>query len=269
VTGGSLADRATDSAAFRIAARTGYLATGILHLLLAYVIVRLVLRAGSAGVSADQSGALATIAGGIAGVPVLWVVCVAFVGLGLWRLAEIVTGTHPTDQRAGDRAGFERLKAAGLAVIYFALAFSAAQFALGAGRNSGEQNVGLSARLMQSDWGRGTLVAVGVAVVAIGGYHVYKGVAKTFLNDLDVSGSPVINVLGVTGYVTRGAAIGGAGVMLIVATVRSNPAQASGLDAAVGALSQTSGGKAALIIAAAGLVAYGFFSFASSRLARL
>lgn len=266
--GGGLADRATDSDAFRLAARTGYVATGVIHLLLAYIILRLALRAGSA-VSADQSGALATLAGGSAGAPVLWIVCVAFAGIGLWRLAEIVTGTHPTQQRADDRRGFERLKAAGLAVIYFALAFSAAQFAAGTGKSSGEQNVGLSARLMQSGLGRVALIVAGATIVVIGGYHIYKGVARTFLNDLTVSRAPLVNVLGVTGYVARGVAIGGAGAMVIVATVRSDPAKASGLDAAVGALSQTPFGKAALVVAAVGLIAYAFFSFASSRLARL
>lgn len=263
------ADRATGSGVFRNAARTGYLATGVLHFLLAYVIARLALRANSPGVSADPSGALATLAGGIGGAPILWTICVAFAGIGLWRLAETVIGTHPSHQRAGDRRGSERLKAAGLAVVFFVLAFSAAQFAMGSGSSGGEQTVGLSARLMQSGLGRGTLIAVGAVIVVIGAYHVYKGFARTFLDDLTISGTPVIVALGMTGYVVKGVAIGGAGAMVLVATVWSDPSKASGLDAVAGALSQTALGQVLLILAAIGLIAYGFFSFAASRLARL
>ena len=263
------ADRAAGSSTFRNAARAGYLATGVLHFLLAYVIVMLALRANSSRVSADPSGALATLAGGIGGAPILWTVCAAFAGIGLWRVVETVIGTHPSHQLAGDRSRSERLKAAGQAVVYFALAFSAAQFAMGTGTSSGPQNVGLSAELMQTLWGRGALIVVGAVLLVIGVYHVYKGFARTFLDDLAVSGTPAIVFLGMTGYVAKGFAIGGAGAMVLAATVWSEPAKASGLDAAVGALSHTALGQALLIVAATGLVAYGFFSFAASRLARL
>ena len=51
-------DRATDSAAFERLARAGHVVSGLLHLLIAYIIFRLAF--GSGG-SADQSGALGTL----------------------------------------------------------------------------------------------------------------------------------------------------------------------------------------------------------------
>ncbi|MCG5431527.1 DUF1206 domain-containing protein [Mycobacterium sp. MYCO198283] len=262
-------DRAAGNRAFRVAARAGYLATGVLHLLLAYIVVRLTISADRSLPSADQSGALATMAAGRGGAAMLWATCAAFAAIGLFRAAEIVTGTHPNDQRADDRRAFERLKAAGLAAVYFALAWSAAQFAMGGGTSAGAQNAGLSARLMQSGAGRIALIGLGALIVVIGGYHVYKGVARTFVHDLTVQGGPVVVPLGVTGYVARGIAIGGVGVLVILATLRSDPAQAAGLDVAVKLLGQTSWGKAFLVLAALGFVAYGAFSFASARLARM
>ncbi|PRC59442.1 hypothetical protein C6A85_23405, partial [Mycobacterium sp. ITM-2017-0098] len=79
-----------------------------------------------------------------------------------------------------------RLKALGLAMVYFALAFAAVQFALGVGRQGSQRAEGLGARLMQTGGGKAVLVAVGVAIAAVGGYFVYKGASRKFLRDLTV-----------------------------------------------------------------------------------
>ncbi len=89
-------DRATNSTAFENAARVGYSVSGVLHLLIAYIVVRLAF--GSGG-NADQSGALATLAAQPGGAVALWVTAVGLAALALWRLAESVVGSHPN--RAG------------------------------------------------------------------------------------------------------------------------------------------------------------------------
>jgi polyferredoxin len=63
--------------------------------------------------------------------------------------------------------------------------------------------------------------------------------------------------------------LGGAGILLIVATFTSDPAKASGLDGAVKTLGTAPFGKVLLILAAAGFAAFGFYSFARSRYCRL
>jgi hypothetical protein len=57
---------------------------------------------------------------------------------------------------------------------------------MGSGKSSSQQNAGLSAQLMQSGWGKVPLTLVGLAVIAVGGYHVYKGATKKFLKDLRI-----------------------------------------------------------------------------------
>jgi len=79
-----IADRATDSDAFEYAARAGFAVSGLLHLLIAYIILQIAF--GSGG-NADQSGALATLAGQTGGTVILWVAAVGLVALGLWRIA--------------------------------------------------------------------------------------------------------------------------------------------------------------------------------------
>ena len=135
----SALDKATDSTAFEFAARAGYTVSGCLHLLIAYIIVRLAF--GSAG-NADQSGALATLASATGGKIALWVAAVAFVAMALWRLAETIVGPHPGESGGEEISWFDRGKALSLVVVYLAFAFSAVQFARGAGGRAGSRTRG-------------------------------------------------------------------------------------------------------------------------------
>ncbi|TQK31557.1 DUF1206 domain-containing protein [Arthrobacter sp. SLBN-53] len=260
-------DRATDSDAFQYGARAGFAASGVLHLLLGYIILRLAL--GSGG-NADQSGALATLAGQTGGQVMLWIAALGLFALGLWHLAEAVVGSKPTERSGDDDSpAWKRAKSVGLAVANIAIAFSALRFATGGGKSSGQQNSGMSAQLMQSGWGRAVLIVIGLGVLGVGGYHVYKGVSKKFFKDLRVSGGTGMTAVGIAGYTAKGLVLAGAGILVIVATLQADPAKASGLDAAVKTLGQAPFGKFLLIIAAVGIAAYGAYSFVRSRYGRL
>jgi hypothetical protein len=84
-----MADRATDSDAFEYTARAGFAASGVLHLLVGYIIGRLAFTGG--GRNADQSGALASLGSQTGGAIMLWV---AAVGLAARTVAH---------RRSGDR----------------------------------------------------------------------------------------------------------------------------------------------------------------------
>jgi Domain of Unknown Function (DUF1206) len=262
-------NRATDSRAVQRFARAGYPVSGVLHLLVAYMIVRIAL--GSEG-EADQTGALSTLASEGGGALTLWVVAAGLLALGMWRLAETVLGLHPgEDPRAHSRHApiMNRLKAFGLALVYGAVAYTAIQFAVGASRKSSPQTAGLTARLMQSDGGKVILVLVGLAVAAIGAYYVHKGASKKFLNDLTCPVGRLITALGVCGHVAEGSVLFAAGLSIIAATFLSEPARATGLDGAVEAISDAELGGAVLIVAAAGFAAYGLYSFTLARYSRM
>jgi hypothetical protein len=261
-------DRATDSDAFEYAARAGYAASGVVHLLLAYIILRVAF--GSGG-NADQSGALSELGSQTGGAIMLWVAAVGLFALGLWHIAEAVVGGKPgeTSSQDEDRPAWKRGKALALAVANIAIAVSAARFAMGSGESSSKQNSGLSAQLMQSGWGKFLLVAVGIGVAAVGGYHVYKGVTKKFLKDLNTSGSTGINAVGITGYVAKGLVLAGAGLLVIVATFTSDPAKSSGIDAALKTLGSAPFGKVLLVLAALGIAAFGAYSFVRSKHGRM
>lgn len=263
------ADRATDSDAFEYTARAGFVVSGVLHLLVGYIVLQIAF--GSGG-NADQSGALGTLGAQTGGKLILWVAAIGLVALGLWRVAEAIVGSKPGEgsgTNRDDTPAWKRAKAAGLAIVNFAIAFSAARFAMGSGQQSSQQNSGMSAQLMQSGWGKTLLIAVGLGLIGVGGYHVYKGVVQKFFKDLRVSDGTWIKAVGISGYVAKGLALAGAGLLVIVATLQADPAKAAGLDAAVKTLGQAPFGKFLLILAGVGIAAFGVYNFVRGRYGRM
>jgi hypothetical protein len=252
----SAAVSAHDNVWFERVARAGFGASGLLHLLIAWIVLQLALGDGG---NADQSGALATLAAQPGGAAMLWVAAVVLAALGVWQLVETFVEQDLKD----------RIKAAAVGIVYLALAVSAAKFAMGSGQSSSSQNAGMSAKMMQSGWGIAVLVVVALVLIGVGGYHVYKGATKGFLDEITVSGSKAVTWAGIVGYVAKGLVLIGAGILVIIATITSDPSKASGVDAAVKALGHAPFGKVLLILAAIGLAAYGGYNFVKARYAKM
>jgi hypothetical protein len=248
----SAASTAQNNVWFERVARGGFAASGVLHLLIAWIVLMLAFGKGG---NADQSGALAALAAQPGGAVMLWIAAVGLAALGLWHVVEAITEHDLKD----------RVKAGAVAAVHFALAVSTAKFALGSGKSSGQQNAGMSATMMQSGWGKAVLIVVALGLIAVGGYHVYKGVTKRFLKDLNGASGTAVTAIGVAGYAAKGLVLAGAGVLVIVATLTADPAKASGVDAAVKTLGTAPYGKVLLVIAALGLAAYGAYNFVRSR----
>lgn len=66
----------------------------------------------------------------------------------------------------------DRVKSFALAVAYFAFAYSVLGFARGAGKSTGQQNSGMSVRLMQNGADTIALTADGVIIVAVGRFEL-------------------------------------------------------------------------------------------------
>jgi Domain of Unknown Function (DUF1206) len=264
----STATQLAQNSMFERFARAGYVVSGLLHLIIGCLAIRIALGVG--GGTADQSGALAALAAKPGGIVALWVAVVALAVMGLWRLAETALGrsTDPKSQGASAEV-LDRVKAFALAVVDFAFAYSTFGFARGAGKSTGAQNAGMSARLMQTGAGTIALIAGGLIIVAVGGYHVYKGASRTFLDDLKGNSSDLVRRLGVVGYIAKGLVIAGAGVLVIVAASRSQPNTATGLDGALKTLGAQPYGAALLIAAGAGIITYGLYSFAMARYTKM
>ncbi|MBO0678139.1 DUF1206 domain-containing protein [Mycolicibacterium sp. S2-37] len=249
----------------------GYAVSGTLHLIVAYLIVRIAL--GARGTHADPSGALETVAETRGGAAALWILVIALIPLTLWRLAEALVGLHPAEGHQphlnDDHRPGNRLKALGLLLIYCGIGYTAVRYALGTGSASRDESAGITARLIQQGWGRMALIVGGALVAVIGAYYAYKGASRRFRTDLTDPVGPVITTLGFVGYFAEGLVLGIAGLLVIVAVVDVDPSKATGIDAAVKALGATRPGLILLIFAAVGFAAYGLYSLTLTRFARM
>ncbi|WP_055403475.1 MULTISPECIES: DUF1206 domain-containing protein [unclassified Mycobacterium] len=248
---------------FERLARVGYVVNGVLHLIVGYLAIRV---ACGDGGTADQTGALATLAAKPGGPLALWIATAALLAMGLWRLVETVLGRSSDRKTEGASSdASSRAKALGLAAVYLAFAYSAFGFARGAGRPADQQNSSISARLMGTTAGTLALVAAGVIIVVVGCYHIHKGASRNFVDDLRGKSGDFVRRLGVAGYIGKGIVITLTGALVIVAACRSEPKKATGLDGALKTLGAQHFGAALLIAAGVGIITYGLYSFVMAR----
>ena len=246
--------RAGDHPALEMTARIGYAVNGVLHIIIG--VIALALAFGARGASADQSGALGSMAENPLGVVVLWIAVVAWLGLGIWQVTEAITGGGETS---------DRLKAVAKAILYLALSWTAFRFATGSGSSSKKQSTDLTASLMEKPAGQWLVGAVGLAIIGVGVYHVIKGWKKKFLGDLESHPGEWIVKAGRVGYIAKGIALAIVGGLFVLAAVRHKPSEATGLDGALRNLLGAPGGPVLLVIIALGLIAFGVYSFGRAR----
>jgi hypothetical protein len=259
---GRAARRAANSRWLERAARVGFVVSGLLHILIAYIALQVAWSRPSG--KADQSGALGLLAQHSWGEVVLWIGVVGFAALGLWQLTEALL---PRVGEVKEQLG-ERGKALAKGVVYLVLAVTTLSFARGSGTSSSKQSRDFTASLLSHTGGRALVVLVGLAILAVGAYHVYKGAKKKFCEDLVGNPGALVEHLGVAGYVSKGVALGIVGVLFCVAGLRQQPGKATGLDGALRTLREQPFGGVLLTLIALGLAAYGLYSFARARRAR-
>ena len=254
----SAAAKAADSKGFERAARMGYVASGLLHLLIG--VIALQIASGGSG-DADSSGAVAALAGQPGGLILLWICFLGCLTLALFQLSRIWL-------EGGGLKGKDLWKmrgsAAGQAIAYGAIGSTFGSFALGGGTDSGESSSSWSARLMAQPAGALLLGLVGLGIVVVGGYFVFKGASRRFRNDLRAvppgTWNRAVTVTGVLGFVAKGISLAILGVLVMVAAATADPERSSGLDGALHALREQPFGWLALGAVGAGLMCYGLYT---------
>jgi hypothetical protein len=248
--------------------RVGLVAYGVVHLLVAYLAVRL---ATGSGAKADKTGALQTIAEQPAGRLLLWVLTAGLVALTVWQLAEASWGHQY--RRPQRRRTLQRLVSLGEAAVAGVLAFSSFKVASGkAGKSKGEKTAFVDKVF---DWPAGELLVavVGLGIVAVAAYLVYRGMARRFVDDLDLAGAEphardAATRLGQVGWTALGVAYGIIGLLITYSAVTYDPAKATGMDTALKALAGQPYGTLLLLIVAAGLACFGIYCLFDARYRR-
>lgn len=260
-------ENAQDSKTVRTIARAGFVASGLIHLLIGTIALGVAL--GRPG-QADQSGALAQLASRPGGAFLLWGGFIACGVLGLYMATEAILGRKHLER--GERWK-KRLKAAGQALVFGALSATFGAFALGQPSDSSQKSRTLSAELMSSPGGTILLVAIGAALIIAGGTYAFVGVTRRYEKALHGKPSGLagdaFTVLGVFGYCAKAVALAALGLLLIIADFQHDPSQAGGLDSALKASLDRPFGVWILAAVGLGLIAYGIFSLFRARYQRL
>ncbi|WP_324386223.1 DUF1206 domain-containing protein [Nostocoides sp.] len=249
-----------DSRPVEMGARLGYAASGLIHLVLGWIAVQIAWSRSAA--SADQSGAFATLAKQPFGELLLWACVAGFALLAVWHLTATITGA------AGPETA-DRVKAAAKMIMYAALGWTAFTFASGGRTSSKEQTKDFTAGLMSSAGGRLLVGVLGLGIIAAGGYHVYKGWRSKFLEDLVQHPGTWAVLAGRVGYLAKGIALAVMGLLFVVGAMRGSAAKTTGLDGALHSLREQPFGSILLTLVGAGIAAYGVYSFARARYARV
>lgn len=258
------ADRtARRSDALSWAVRAGLVGYAAVHLLVAWVALRLVW-AGSGSGNATGKGALAQLAQQTGGRVVLFVMAVGFAALVVWQLVSAVVGYREQD---GWRRQVLRFGALCRVVAYGYLAVVSAATALDGGSTGKSPNKSTSG-LMSLPAGQWLVALIGLVAVGVGiGFAVF-GWQKRFLRQLDEQARreegrrvPIV-VLGRIGYLIKGLAFVVMGLLLVWAAWTHDPHKSGGLDEALYELLGGLAGKVAIVVIAAGLACFGLFLLA-------
>ncbi|MFP5415947.1 MAG: DUF1206 domain-containing protein [Actinomycetes bacterium] len=254
------------STAYRWLVKVGLAMYGVVHLVVAWLAVRLAVGLGGADEEASNTGALRSIAATPLGVALLWVAAVGLFTLVVWQLLTALVGYREFD-------GFKRVRKRASsvlrAVLYGYLGFAAARIALGPEADEGEDaQESLSQGLLGLPFGQALVAVVGLCVLGYGVAQVVRAVRKSFNDDLDTTLSGVPLRLTQAGFVGKGVAVFIVGALFVWAALDADAAKAGGLDQALQVVLQQPFGVSLLIVLAVGIGAYGIYCFFWARHAK-
>jgi hypothetical protein len=259
--------RVQHSRGYRALVAVGLASYGIVHLLIGYIAVRIAW--GGGGGSADNQGALKTLAQTPLGPALLVVVGVGLLTLVVWQGLEAAFGHGRVAQQHDEkRRTLKRLSSAGRAVVYLGLGISALRLAAGAG-SSGNSEQTTTGTLLALPLGRVLVLVVAAVVIAIGVTQIVRGVRKKFTEDLRGGTADAVVALGSVGYVAKGVALAVVGALVGWAAVTADAEKAGGLDEALHTIQQQPFGSVLLTAMALGFAAFGLFCFAWAKEAKV
>ena len=259
---------AKNSTVMHVLARAGFVVSGILHIIIGFIAIAIA-TGGGRGQEADQSGALAQVAQAPGGLFLLWAAVVGLAALGVWLL---LSAFIDRSWETKGKRSVHIVENLAKGIAYLALAFTAYIFAIGGTTSSAQSTSQLGTTLLSTPGGVFVVVLIGLVLLGVGGYMIYKGVTRRFERDIRIPAPPAgnaVRILGVVGYVARGVALGAVGVLFLVGAATNDPSKTTGLDGALKSFVSLPFGAVVLVAIGVGWIIYGIYAFFRARLARL
>lgn len=261
------AEQASDARVLDVAARLGFGALAVVHILIGIIALRLAF--GGDG-EAEPTGALEEVAGGWLGTPTLALCAVGCAGLALWQLSESTLRARHLPMR--ERLG-KHISSGALVIIYGSMAGTFARFALGGDPDSSESTVDFTRSLLGTGIGVFLVFVTAGVILGIGVHFIIKGARRNFRPELrrfeNTAHGHVIEILGVIGHVAKGIALLLVGSLFVIAGLDRNADESTGLDGSLKALQNHPVGVYVLTAIAVGLICYGIFAVIRSMFGRM
>jgi hypothetical protein len=246
------------------AGRLGFVAKGILCGIVGIVAIAVAL--GDEKKTADQTGALASLADSSAGKLLLIALAIGLGAYAGFRLIEVFVGPANED---GAKEKLMRVASFVRFVVYAALCVSAVRLVADAGKGGGNES-DTTSTVFDLPAGRALVLIAGVVLVGVGIYQAYKAASTSFEDDLETGRmSPrmrtVTHYTGIAGHASRTIVYALIGGFLIKAAVEYDAKEAIGLDGALNEVAQQTFGPVLLFAVAVGLFVYGAFCLIEAR----
>lgn len=248
-------------------ARTGYITKGIIYLIMGVLAGRVAVAAQ--GRPRDPSGVLTELARQPWGYIALAALTVGLALYGLWNVVQAIVDTQGEDR--GLTRVTERIAYATLGATYLGLAISAVRLIGGERRalTSDDSARTLTVILFGHVWGVALVAVAALVLLGVAVFFANQTVRAPFRNTFDYIAYRHIPgwivALGRVGFASLAVIDGTVGVLLLKAVWSHDARAAKGLNGALSALLALPHGPAILGTVAAGLVAYGMFSFVEAR----
>jgi Domain of Unknown Function (DUF1206) len=261
-------ERAARSPWARGLARSGLAARGVMYALIGVLALKVALL--GRGKAPDREAALRTVADEPFGGVLLSAIAVGIAGYALWQLARAVLGGN-LEGGEEDDGFFKRIGYLARAVFYGAIFVSTVLIIAGSGGGSGgREEDKATAYVLDLPAGQLLVGAVGLAFIGAGLWNVYRGLSGKFreklkLVELNEAEDKAYTAIGAVGFVARGVVFGLVGAFLIRAAYQYDPEEAVGLDGALSEIVHSPYGPYLLGLTAAGLFAFGLYSFVEAR----
>jgi hypothetical protein len=261
---------AEQSDALDHAIRAGFLAYGLVHLLIGWLAIQLAL--GHTSRRASTTGAMRELAQGPLGKVLVWAVAIGMLLLVVWRVLETAVG-HRDVQDRGKRIR-KRVTSGLKAVLYAAIGWTAFKVAIGSGGNGSSQGgKGLTAKVMSMPGGPVLVVVIGLVIIGYGLNLAWHGWKEEFAEHLDTEGKmgtkgSAFLTAGQIGYIAKGLALAIVGALFVFAGFSHDAQKSGGLDVALAKVREQPFGQVLLVAIGVGFLCYGLFCFARARYLR-
>lgn len=247
------------SAGIRLLARLGFAAIGMVYLLMG-VLALLAASGQPRGAHTDKQEAVRRLQDLPGGRVLLALMAVGLVGYIVWRFTQAILDTE--DKGSGAKGLGTRLWYVISGLFYGGLALFAGRLALNgqAEKGGGNTSQTLTATVLGWPGGDWLIMLVGVVIIGVGLYQLYRAYSGRFQKDVNASQLPagqqqLVYRTGQVGFTARGVVLGLIGYFFVQAGQQSRAGAVGSTDEAFDLLAAM--GPAVLGVVAAGLVAFG------------